>query len=279
LNAYQTDLDQQDTYQQYAIPARALPLDERYSVSDGKLHKEGQPIAKTSVAFNHSNPQRRSFQSYDKTGFNPEVHNNPNNNHGYAILARNPNWNKKLNEVATRLGIPAVWLADVISFESGFSPEIDNGYDDDGDGHGYIGLIQFGAAAAKDVGTTPAALQRMEFEEQMEYVYKYLNLPWFRGRLKSVAHVLGAVFGGPGLLDKLDSNPQRAYRTGDININFGSYLKRLGENVGRQYQIPNLTSRANRMMATVHTRYHKDCPVCNSIAESGTQIYPHEAQA
>jgi murein DD-endopeptidase MepM/ murein hydrolase activator NlpD len=278
LNPYQTELDQVDPYDDIAISARALPLHNRYSVQDGTLYHKGDPVATTESAFTQSSPQKRSFQRYDKTGFNAERDNKPGNNYGYATLARNPNWSKKLNEVATRLGVPGVWLADVISFESGFRPSVDNGYDDDGDGHGYVGLIQFGAAAARDLGTTPQELKQMNFEEQMEYVYKYLNLPWFRGKLNTAGHVLAAVFGGPGLVNKLNNDSARAFRTGDINITFGNYLKRLGKDVGRQYNIPGLTNRASRMGSVIHERYHEGCPTCNAIAESGTEIYPHEAQ-
>lgn len=275
-NPYATERDDTSNLELVSIPAHALPLSGGHHVQDGMLYKNNEPVKPASVAFTESNPQKNSHARFDKTGFNPEVHNKPTNNYGYAVLARSPDKAAKINEVATRLGIPAVWLADVIAFESGFRPHVDNGYDPDGDGFGYVGLIQFGASAAKDLGTTPAALARMSFNEQMEYVYKYFNLPWYRGRIKTVAHALGAVFGGPGLLNKLDSNPAKAFRTGDINISFGNYLKRLGDNVGREYEIPGLTGRKKRAATVIHDRYHANCPTCNAIANSNTEFYPHE---
>lgn len=277
-NPYATERDDTSDLELVSIPAHALPLSNGHHVQDGMLFQNNQPVKPASEAFTESNPQKMSFARYDKTGFDPQVHNKPTNNYGYATLARHPKKAAKINEVATRLGIPGAWLADVIAFESNFRPSVDNGYDPDGDGMGYVGLIQFGAAAAKTLGTTPYALSRMSFNEQMEYVYKYLNQPWFRGKLNTVAHTLGAVFGGPGLVNKLDNNPARAFRTGDINISFGNYLKRLGRNVGRQYNIPGLTGRKRRSATPVHERYHADCPTCNAIANSNTNFYPHEGQ-
>lgn len=277
-NPYATERDDTSDLELLSIPANALPLSNGHSVQNGMLMKNNQPVKPTSEAFTEANPQKVSYSRYDKTGFDPEIHNNPTNNYGYSQLARNPSHAAKLNEVATRLGIPAVWLADVIAFESGFNPQADNGYDPDGDGFGYIGLIQFGKAAANDLGTTPYRISRMGFNEQMELAYRYLNRPWFRGKLTTVSHVLAAIFGGIGLVNKLNKNPRAAFGIGDKNIKFGAYLKRLGQNVGRQYQIPGLTGRRRRASTPVHERYHANCPTCNAIANSGTNFYPHEGQ-
>ncbi|MBB6273768.1 plastocyanin [Pedobacter cryoconitis] len=76
---------------------------------------------------------------------------------------------KKVVEVAKNLGIDPNWLMSVMALETSrtFSPSIDNGI-------GYVGLIQFGAAAAETVGTTQAKLVKMTFVEQMDYVQKFL---------------------------------------------------------------------------------------------------------
>jgi len=69
-----------------------------------------------------------------------------------------------------------------MAFESGetFSPTIKNGA-----GAPYYGLIQFGAAAAKDCGTTVDALVKMTAEQQLEYVYLYFKP--LTGKLRSVS--------------------------------------------------------------------------------------------
>lgn len=278
-NPYSTEEDQTSNFGQVAMPGRAVPLMGNVAVLDGLLYANGKPINPITENYNVANPIKNTFVSYDKKGFDPQKHNSPTNNYGYAQLAREPKRAAKVNEVATRLGIPAVWLADVIAFESGFRTDIDNGYDDDGDGHGYVGLIQFGAGAAKDLGTSPAELKRMDFNTQMEYVYKYLNQGQFRGKLKTVQHVLAAVFGGRGLIDKLDKNPQSAYRTGDINISFGDYIQRLGKDVGRKYAVPGLNARSSRVASVIHESYQPGCTVCNSLKASNSPIVPHEGQS
>lgn len=71
-----------------------------------------------------------------------------------------------------------------MAFETGetFSPSIKNGA-----GAPYYGLIQFGAAAAKDVGTTTAKLMKMSAEEQLEYVYKFFKP--YAGKVKTLSDV------------------------------------------------------------------------------------------
>lgn len=77
----------------------------------------------------------------------------------------------KATEVSERLGIPLNWLMGVIELETAgtFSPSITNSL-------GYVGLIQFGSAAASRIGTTQAALKVMTAEEQLEYVYRYYEI-------------------------------------------------------------------------------------------------------
>lgn len=68
-----------------------------------------------------------------------------------------------------------------MAFETGetFSPTIKNGA-----GAPYYGLIQFGAAAAKDCGTTIEALLKMTAEEQLDYVYKFFKP--YAGKLQNL---------------------------------------------------------------------------------------------
>ncbi|RFZ89975.1 DUF4280 domain-containing protein [Mucilaginibacter conchicola] len=76
---------------------------------------------------------------------------------------------KKVIEVAGNLGVDPSWLMTVIALETArtFSPSIDNGV-------GYVGLVQFGKAAAETVGTTQDKLVKMSFVDQMDYVQKFL---------------------------------------------------------------------------------------------------------
>ncbi len=71
-----------------------------------------------------------------------------------------------------------------MAFETGetFSPKIKNGA-----GAPYYGLIQFGKAAAKDVGTTVEALVTLSAEQQLIYVHKFFKP--YKGKLKTLSDV------------------------------------------------------------------------------------------
>ncbi|MNQ10555.1 hypothetical protein D3C85_233960 [compost metagenome] len=93
----------------------------------------------------------------------------------------------KVRDIAIKLQMPtegANWLMACMAFETGetFSPTIKNGA-----GAPYYGLIQFGAAAAKDSGTTLDALLKMTAEEQLEYVYRFFKP--YTGKLKTLSDI------------------------------------------------------------------------------------------
>lgn len=71
-----------------------------------------------------------------------------------------------------------------MAFETGgtFSPTIQNGA-----GAPYYGIIQFGAAAAKDAGTTIPALLKMTNVQQLQYVYNFFKP--YKGKLKDLSDV------------------------------------------------------------------------------------------
>lgn len=73
----------------------------------------------------------------------------------------------KVNDIAGRLGIPADWLMALMYFESRLDPQKVNAF-------GYSGLIQFGEAAAKDLGTTLEQIRAMDGVQQLELVYRFL---------------------------------------------------------------------------------------------------------
>lgn len=96
-----------------------------------------------------------------------------------------PEFTARVTTMAAQLQLPkdgADWLMSVMAFESArtFSPTIKNGA-----GAPYYGLIQFGAAAAKDIGTTLPDLLKMTQMQQLEYVYKYFKP--LTGKLKTLS--------------------------------------------------------------------------------------------
>jgi hypothetical protein len=77
---------------------------------------------------------------------------------------------KKVVEIAKRLDKDPNLLMAGMALETGktFSPTV-------GKGSSYVGLIQFGDAAAESVGTTRNALLEMTALQQLDYVEKYLE--------------------------------------------------------------------------------------------------------
>ena len=72
-------------------------------------------------------------------------------------------------------------------------------------GHNYVGLIQFGAAAAQDLGTTLGELEQMSRLEQVEYVFQYLDqrARWY-GPLTDIYDLYSAVLWPAGIGQPLD---------------------------------------------------------------------------
>ncbi len=82
-----------------------------------------------------------------------------------------PAFKAKVTSIATSLGVPYNHLMAIMDLESAgsFNPAIKNSL-------GYVGLIQFGSQAAKDLGTTTSALQQMSRINQLDYVKAYFDL-------------------------------------------------------------------------------------------------------
>lgn len=99
-----------------------------------------------------------------------------------------PEFVSKVQDIAAKLSMNWLGTDELMScmaFETGgtFSPTIKNGA-----GAPYYGLIQFGAAAAKDAGTTTGKLLKMTAEEQLDYVYNFFRP--YAGKL----HVLSDIY-------------------------------------------------------------------------------------
>src|SRR5499426_3880777 len=106
------------------------------------------------------------------------------------ILRNQPNFWIELQGVAERLKTQPEWLLNVMACESLLNPSARNSLP----GQTASGLLQFIEATARSMGTTTAAIRRMNPVEQLRLVERYLTP--FRGRLKSLADVYMAVFRG-----------------------------------------------------------------------------------
>lgn len=208
-----------------------------------------------------------------KAGFSTAKDNNPSMNYHYNVLAKDNEFRTALHKTANNLNIPAVWLADIMAFETGgsFNPGIDNGV-------GYTGLIQFGDAAAKDVGTTRANLAKMSRAKQMQYVEKYYKIQMKYAGITSIDNIetaLALVWGGSGLVKRFQKNPDSVRAVSDQNTNFKGYLDELGRHGGRKYA-HYFNERRGNMAKVIHTRYSDGCATCNQMIASNSKITPHE---
>jgi len=119
----------------------------------------------------------------------------------------------KIVQVANNIGTHPYWLANLINFESAgtFSPSIKNSY-------GYVGLIQFGDSASKDLGTNTDYLRSLSAREQMDWVQKYFELPHKRrgSDYSNPIDLYMAVFYPLGI-----GNPQYKFPSNVVSANNG----------------------------------------------------------
>ena len=102
---------------------------------------------------------------------------------------------KKVIQIAQNLGLPqqnyegANWLMTIMALESAysFSPKCGTfgKNPDESSKYKYIGLIQFGKAAAEEVGTTRTHLMSLTAEQQLDYVEKHFQLKQFKNLLNN----------------------------------------------------------------------------------------------
>lgn len=102
---------------------------------------------------------------------------------------------KKVVEIAKNLGLPqknyegANWLMTIMALESAysFSPKCGTfgKNPDESSKYKYVGLIQFGKAAAEEVGTTRTHLMSLTAEKQLDYVEKHYKKKQFKNLLNN----------------------------------------------------------------------------------------------
>lgn len=83
---------------------------------------------------------------------------------------QDPDFNRKLQKVADKLGVSSKDLLAVMKQESGVNPKAINS------ASGATGLIQFMPDTARRLGTSVEALRQMDGVEQLDYVYRYFSM-------------------------------------------------------------------------------------------------------
>jgi murein DD-endopeptidase MepM/ murein hydrolase activator NlpD len=199
-----------------------------------------------------------------------KIVNDPSANYGYASL-NDKDFARALAGTANRLGIPAVWLADIMAFESTYEGKTHNPRAINSDGA--VGLIQFYpggglAEVAQAMGTSESAaadrLRNMTAAQQMRWVEFYMkNRISEFGPIKRMDDALALIFGGLGLAQKSDAN--RA-SSSDGGTSFKNYLDQVGHHVGRSYH--HALVRGSDKPRT-HTSYKNGCAMCASMQSQG----------
>ena len=110
--------------------------------------------------------------------------------------------------VAKSIGASPYALANMINFESRFSPTARNPIS------GATGLIQFMPKTAIALGTTTTALSMMSSKQQMPYVLKYLSP--YAGRVSNPIDLYMAVF-----YPKAIGNPKYKFSANIVGTNSG----------------------------------------------------------
>lgn len=83
---------------------------------------------------------------------------------------QDPDFNKKVDKVASALGVKSSDLMAIFKQESGVNPQAVNRMS------GATGLIQFMPSTARQLGTTTEELKGMDGVQQLDYVYKYFKM-------------------------------------------------------------------------------------------------------
>lgn len=141
----------------------------------------------------------------------------------------------RVKEIALDLGVNPVWLMAIMDFESNgtMSPSITNSL-------GFTGLIQFGKDAAKDLGTTTAALRQMNHIEQLEYVKKYFAMRKRQfGNLTSFADLYLAVL-YPAYIRKDYDTPLRMGQQAKVLYNHSGQITKNSIVTGFRKRYPNI---------------------------------------
>jgi len=194
-------------------------------ITRGKYHKWDNNVDNSAqMPFNSKLPIRNGYMSDSPKDYGK---NDPNANYGYASLAGDKAFSKAIASTATAVGVPAVWLADVMGSESTHSSTVINA-------HGCVGLIQFCPGSTQ--GYTATQIAKMSPAQQtLGPVLSYLKANKPPGGYRSPAEFHLAIFGGGGAVDILRRN--KNYNPSDGYVDRVAYMReRLGTAQGRRYR-------------------------------------------
>jgi hypothetical protein len=272
------------------IPINSVPLPFNSFILNGNIH-EPVPEVKVSGGLGSYSPTDLPFRSFIATKRAVDVYNRANplpkqfvpssiytadtssnvsgNNFGYAKLAKNPSWSKAIVDFANWAGVPAVWVADVLHFESEFNPDLVNQF-------GCTGIAQFCGEQRDEFGGINA-IKSMGFNGQIELLKKYFTKWGLRGKIRTIAELYTA-FQRPALVKRLQKGDYSVLDMKDGNGgSIRQYIEKyIGREAGRKYRIPE-SSRQSRI-DTTHDYYVDGCHICNQLVASNSPLIPHQLE-
>ena len=192
--------------------------------------------------------------------------NNPDEDYGYKVLKDDPEFRKELANLADELGIPAVFLADVMQVETANWTHVRKANE-----WGYYGLIQISPTNAKAYANmTTEQIGKLTLGQQVRLVVRPYLLAMQReaGKpIKTMEDLLFSIWrGSPGL--KMNNQRRATIRDGLNGTTASQYLNQLGQAAGRQY---NHFMRQNTGRA-LHKEPRSGCPTCQAMKQKGTFI-------
>jgi len=243
-------------------------------------------VESSSTAYTTASPQRPSRASIFRSSYinrgNVQVHNDPANNYGYAALANNREYRIALARTASRLNIPAMWLADVIDLETAgtHSPRAQNGISFAGTGLPCTGLIQWcDHAGMQDLadwnglslGAMHGRLLASTHEQQLEYVYQWLARYSNNGKdLETIEDLYALINGGQ---EALALSSARRQGVADRNNNLPGHFATLGNRAGRRYQTSY--DRLQGGAGNIHYVRIQGCSECERHLNLWNKVEPH----
>lgn len=240
---------------------------------------------------NTANPRNPVMLSASRNPYREGMINNDGEaNHGYSILRTNREVRLQLHRTASRLGIPSVWLADLIAYETKntWDPGIKNSL-------GCVGLqfcpggeldqVAWDIGAAPE-GQTPSNAARERARQHLrsvglvgqikileDYFMRYAN----GGEdLVSIRHLYAGWNGGPQRIRNPQSLPWDVPRqTGLSPIDY--HVQQIGKFAGRRYDLQSSTRGAD--YGHTHTTRVAGCPLCREQLQRFNRIMPHIGDA
>jgi murein DD-endopeptidase MepM/ murein hydrolase activator NlpD len=172
--------------------------------------------------------------------------NDPDANYNYYYLAENPSFRRRLNAIADELGTNGMFLADIISQESQFTPNLLHG-----GGYNNVGITGFGRTSG--VGRTEDIV-RMSGVEQLEILRKYILTNTKPEQRRDLRTLWASIRMGTILRRKVFANPSYSPKL-ESGKTYAEELKMLGRDAGREYLIPGYDKRSSSLKPNYQVAY------------------------